>query len=78
MDEMEREMTAALGAVLGKYEPGMVSQWVVLCEVLAPDGSRVLWMITDDDQMAWDTKGLLAHAVDVQRAKTYRAAPDDA
>lgn len=76
MDDMERDMTAAIGAVLSKYERTMPTKWVVLVEVLDERAARALWMITDDESMSWDTKGLLAHALDVQRAKTYRSSPD--
>ncbi len=60
----------AIGAVLAKYEGSMVTKWVALVETIDQDGKRGMWPLTSDDMKAWDIKGMLLHALDMEQGQT--------
>lgn len=67
---LERAIGAAINAAVGQHERGFTTKWVALVESISPDGERGLWTLTSDDVMAWDTVGLLQHALHLQFAQT--------
>jgi hypothetical protein len=67
---LETDLADAIAAVLANHETSMVTKWVALIEVIDSDCERGLWTATSSDAKAWDTIGLLQHAVDIQRAQT--------
>ena len=56
----------------GGEQPTMVNRWVVLVEMIDADGERLVWFDTSPGMSAWDSKGLLTHALDEERAATIR------
>ena len=69
-DRIREEMNAAVTGVLAKHERCMTTKWVVLADVIDEDGVRWLWALGSSGATAWDIKGLLLQALDVERAKT--------
>ena len=61
---------SAINDVVGQHENGFVTRWIALIESVAPDGSRGLWTLTSDDLKAWDTVGMLGHAMHLQQGRT--------
>lgn len=74
---LEGAVGAAIDAAVGEHERGFVTKWVALVETVAPDGTRGLWTMTSDDLKAWDTVGLLQHALHLQQAQTLAARFED-
>jgi hypothetical protein len=67
---LQEAIGAAIDAAVGQHEQGFVTKWVGLVESVAPDGTRGLWTLTSDEVKAWDTVGLLQHALHIQQAQT--------
>jgi hypothetical protein len=65
---MEESIDAAIS---DSVSDEVVTRWVCLVESLDADGTRGLWTATSDGVMAWDTVGMLDHALDLQRGRTY-------
>ncbi len=64
------EIGGAIADVLARHEGGFVTRWVALVEAVNGAGERGLWTTTSDDMTAWDTCGLLTHALHMQQAQT--------
>lgn len=77
MSDIEDDLAAALAEVTAKHERSMVTRWVVVVETIDAEGERGVWMVADLQAKAWDTVGLLGHALNVQRAQTVKAALED-
>lgn len=72
VEDLQREVTEALEKVILKYENSQILKWVALVEVITlEDGERGIWSLTNENAMAWDIKGMLQHALDLQQARTY-------
>lgn len=55
-------------------EPGcVVLKFVVVAEVISPDGRRTLWQATHDGATRWDTYGLLTEALEEVKAGHHSA-----
>jgi hypothetical protein len=65
----QREIGNAISEVLHKREDSMANRWVVLVETIRADGERGLWTFTNEDASAWDTTGMLTHALNMEAAK---------
>jgi hypothetical protein len=59
--EVRERMANAISTVLGQAG-AMVTRWVVLADVIEPDGERALWTLAPTDAKAWDTLGMLDYA----------------
>lgn len=70
---LEQAIGAAVEAQVSQHERGFVTKWVALVESVNADGERGLWTMTSDDVKAWDTCGLLVHALHLQQAQTLNA-----
>lgn len=71
MSPMEEDLNHAIAEVIQKHEAnGFVTRWVCLIESIDTDGTAGLWTAVSDGLKAWDTVGMLGHAMDLQRAKT--------
>lgn len=68
-EAIEREIGHAISDVLSRHENGFVTKWIALVETVDGDGQRGLWTATSDDLKAWDTCGLLTHALHLQQAQ---------
>lgn len=71
-DAIQDDLGAAIDRAVTDHEHGLVTRWVALVESVAPDGTRGLWTMTSRDVMAWDTVGILQHALHLQLAQTLR------
>lgn len=65
---VQHELHDAISGVLRRHEQSIVTKWIVLCEVISASSERALWMVADREQKAWDTLGLLYHAIQTQQA----------
>jgi hypothetical protein len=74
-EAIERDLGLAISDIVGRHERGFVLKWVAIVETVAPDGSRGLWTMTADDVKAWDTVGMLQHALHIQLRQTLN--PDE-
>lgn len=71
--ELQDELTTALEKVLAKYEKSQIIKWVALVEVIGlEDGERGLWSLANKSAKAWDIKGLLLHALDIEKARVAK------
>jgi hypothetical protein len=76
-DEIERELRDVISLAFGRYN-GMVTKFIVLVEAfgVASDGvdSGVgLWKFTSEGLHAWDTQGMLAHALTLMEAQVLKS-----
>lgn len=69
-EAIEREIGKAIADVLARHEGGFVTRWLAVVEVIDGDGDRGLWTTTSEDLTAWDTCGLLTHALHMQLRQT--------
>lgn len=71
MSPMEEDLNHAIAGVIQRHEEGgLVTRWVCLVETIDNTGRAGLWTMTSDGLKAWDTVGMLGHAMDLQRAQT--------
>ncbi len=75
---LEQAIGDAIDRAVGEHEKGLVTKWVALVESVNPDGERGLWTMTSADVKAWDTVGLLQHALHIQLSQTLRGDEGDA
>jgi hypothetical protein len=69
--EVERLIGEAIERVLGEHGE-YAAKWVAIVETVGTaDGERGLWAFTSENLKAWDTLGLLGHALERQRANIY-------
>lgn len=72
-------MVDAVSEALTAIEPGtMVLKCIVLAEVIDSEGKRALWTIAGPDVKAWDTVGILQHALHLQAGQTMADASANA
>jgi hypothetical protein len=64
-EAIEKAIENAVNVAVGQHEGGFVTKWLALIESVSPEGERGLWTLSSDDLMAWDTKGMLHHALDL-------------
>jgi hypothetical protein len=76
-EALERAVGDAIDTAVGQHERGFVTKWVALVETVGPDGDRGLWTMTSDGVKAWDTVGLLQHALHLQQLQTLRLSNED-
>lgn len=58
-----------VGQIIAEHDPGcVVTKFVLVAELIGPDGSRHVWTDTDDAAI-WDTEGLLTYALGELRAE---------
>lgn len=56
--------------IVGERDPGcMVTKFVVIAEVIDPEGERGVWTETHEDALRWDTYGLLVEALQAEKAR---------
>lgn len=67
---IQRDLQEAFGAVLARHERSMVTKWVALIETMDQDGVRGMWPLATGGMTAWDTKGMLLEALDMEQGKT--------
>lgn len=67
-EEMEREVDSAIRSVLAKYEGAFVFKWIALIETQPEGELRGIWTFTAEDQMAWDSIGMMEYAVELEKA----------
>lgn len=61
--------TTAVSQLIEGLDPGaMVTQFVVIAEVIDTDGERGLWVDTHEGSSKWDTYGLLTWALNQEHA----------
>lgn len=73
---IERDLNDAIAGVLARHERSVVLRWVALVETMDEGGSRGLWTLTSEGLKAWDTVGLLGHALHIQQAQTLNGEED--
>lgn len=74
MNDIYQDMDDALQEVITRHEaPLRINRWVVIAETLSAEGQRELWQMSSKQNKAWDTKGMLAHAMDYEIAKGIQA-----
>ena len=74
--QIQRAIGDAISSILAQYERGFVIKWLTLVESSDAEGKRGLWALTSDDVMAWDTVGMLQHALHLELAQTIRGDED--
>jgi hypothetical protein len=68
---IERALNDAIAGVFAQHEQSMVTKWVMLAETMDGAGERGLWPMTSDGVQAWDTVGMLSHALHLQQAQVF-------
>lgn len=53
----------ALAEALMKHERAMLGPWVVVAQSVEEDGSRGVWALAADDNLRYETLGLLHDAI---------------
>lgn len=71
MSPLEEDLNHAIAEVLARHETSMVTRWIALVETIDDSGATGLWTMTSEGIKAWDTVGMLGHALDIQRAQTF-------
>lgn len=72
MSPLEEDLNNSIAEVIQRHEEGgLVTRWVALIETIGTDGKAGLWTTTSDGLKAWDTEGMLGHALTLQRAATF-------
>ena len=74
---IEREIEQAISTVLATHEGSFMLNWVAIIETADPDGSRGMWCFTNEQAKAWNTTGLLTHALHLQQAQLMRDEDDE-
>lgn len=70
LENLQDEIQQALSDVLAKYENSAILKWVALVEVITlEDGERGLWHLASQNAKAWEVKGMLHHALDLETAR---------
>lgn len=65
--------------VIAERDPGcVVTRFVLIAEVIGPDGERGVWTETHEDALRWDTYGLLTEALQGEHAAHVAQAVWDA
>lgn len=59
-------------AIADIYEGNLVTRWIVLAEVIEPEGERALVTTRQEDMRAWDSLGMLTFAVQLEQAALTR------
>lgn len=76
--ELQNALNDAISKVLGEHDGGFVNKWVAIVEVIDPqDGESGLWSLASSKTKAWDVKGLLHHAIDMQLSEEFLRGGDD-
>ena len=73
--EIRAQIEAELGDVISRAfaaRGGMAIKWLCLAEAFGTEGKGevALWNFTSGKLSAWDTKGMLGHAMDFEQAET--------
>jgi hypothetical protein len=66
-EEMSAALAPAIDSIVGGGEGAMVTKWVALVETVDVSGDRGMWTLTSEPIKAWDTVGMLQHALYVQQ-----------
>lgn len=69
-EQIEQALGSAIAEVMNNLGGGFVVKWISLIEIINDDGHRGLWTTTSDGLTAWDTCGLLTHALHMQQSAT--------
>lgn len=71
-ETLQQDITEAFEKVLSKYENSQILKWVALVEVITlEDGDRGLWSLASQNAKSWEVKGMLNHALDLERARNF-------
>lgn len=70
VSNLEQDIGKAIADILAKHEGGFVTKWIALIEIVDDQGELGLWTTTSEGLMAWDTCGLLTHALHMQQRQT--------
>lgn len=74
---IRRELSDAVAGVLQRHGE-MLTKWIVLAEGIgAEDNERGLWMATAEGATAWDSLGMLMHAIQREQASVTAEAVQD-
>ena len=69
---------AHVASVIDDLDPGaMVTQFVLVAEVIDTDGHRGIWVDTHDGATRWDTLGLLKWALNEETGHQYARIRDE-
>jgi hypothetical protein len=61
----------AITATTGQF----VTKWVLLVEVIGPNGVQSLELYRDNTTQRWDRMGMLAYALELEKIRAHRATP---
>lgn len=64
----------AVNSIIAQYESGFVTKWLCLIESVGEDGRRGLWPLASDDLKRWESKGMLAYALELDTIKGLKEA----
>jgi hypothetical protein len=73
-ERIEAALGEAIARVLNQHETSMVIKWTALIETMDGDGERGLWTFASDNNRAWDTVGMLQHALHLQQSQALAEA----
>ncbi len=65
---LAKDLQEALSQVLHQHGgPSIVTKYVVLVETAEAAGERPMWVLADPTAKTWEIKGMLTHALDIER-----------
>ncbi len=76
-EALEQDVGEAISRILNIREGGFVIKWLALVETSDRDGRRGLWTLSSPEVLAWDTVGMLTHALHLQQAQVLHEVDDD-
>ena len=62
----------ALANMLREHDDSMLIKCVAIAEVMDAEGEHGLWLVASPGMKAWETKGFLTEALDIELAETIR------
>ncbi len=69
LDGAANTVESHLADVAHEHEGAVVTKWVAAVEVILPDGTRDLWMMTSTGMTEWDAIGMLDYTATRERSK---------
>ena len=73
-DERFAKLQAVIQQALNEHDgqKNYLMRFVVLAEVIDPEGQRAVWQVAADGMMRWDTLGMLEHARATEHAAIHQ------
>lgn len=75
IEQLQRSLDHVLADTLHRHDGSIVNRWIVLADVMDPEGERALVSLAQADMKPWDSLGMLEFARQVEQAATTNGDP---